>query len=68
MKKIAVIAGSLKEYENFLINVRNKSGFIYAGSVEKIIGLEINGYICVGTYYEKPGIDRIIVEAKLRTR
>ena len=60
-KKIAVIAGNLREFNNF---AKGNSKYIYVYSVERLYGLDLKGVIEIGTWYRRKDAEKIIEFAK----
>lgn len=68
--KIFVIAGSLKEYENFLKKVEKESknfnpdDYRYVYSCRTFLGMKINGAIRIGSWHKRKDIGFIEEELK----
>lgn len=57
---IAVVAGSYKQYLNFLHeNKLNPKSYFYVSSFIEILGMRKVKYVLYGTYYENKDFDKI---------
>ena len=51
-KKIAILAGNYQEFNNFVqFESDSDDEFIYVNRPEKIAGMELKGFLTVGTWY-----------------
>lgn len=64
-KKIAIIAGNFKEFNNF---AKGNNKYIYADRAEKMAGLELKDVMTIGTWYERENAFDILDFAKAHIR
>jgi hypothetical protein len=67
-KITVVLAGSMQQYENYIVTNRlDKKHYIYGYSVMKLRGVRADKLVVVGTFWDKPDANKIYEEAKYVT-
>ena len=71
MKKIAVLAGTFKQYNEFTkhwVCPEDRNKFVYVDRVEKILGMEFLDVVRIGSYDDVRNHDELYYHSKMRIR
>jgi hypothetical protein len=69
-KKIIVLAGNFREFNIFLeaVPAEEKNRYIYADFPDRIMGIEAEKVLEIGTCYKKPNHYKLLDLARTRVR